>query len=405
MRNYYFKARNCKGEMLGGKIKASCCEAVGDRLKSRGYWPISIRMGDFFGEAIDSLNSFNKRVSLNDLANFSAQLSRLLKAGLTLPNALETIGKQCANKTLAGVIDEISGDLENSASLSEAMAKHPKIFRSDYTSIIHAAQQSGSLCGAFKMLAAELAKQAKVKGQIVTAMTYPAFLLVVCFAVVGVLMNFVVPRFISLFVNNSRELPLPTKILVRFTGMFSESWWVILLAVVGMVFCYFWMRKNVSCRYWLDRFALRMPMVGKTNVQILTARFSRTMGSLLKGGVNVIEAMEIAGATIGNIAFRRQVAQIKSQVIKGSTVSVAMEKSGVFTAISVNMIAVGEQSGDLADMFYEVSSFSQHQSEKLINRLVTLSGPLMIVVLGLMIGFVVMAILLPVFETTTIIGS
>ncbi|MCK4887678.1 MAG: type II secretion system F family protein, partial [Planctomycetes bacterium] len=341
---------------------------------------------------------------VKEKAIFTHQLATMLKAGLQMTSALESLSKQTRSKQLTMVISQIHSDIEHSDSLSQAMSKHPVIFSKVYTSVIEAAEKSGSLPQTLAILSKQLKNQSSVNSRIKSALAYPIFLLAASVMVIGVLMTFVIPKFIALFVNANQKLPLPTKILVTITNGFREFWPVFIIVITAGVCFILVSLKNKRVRAFLDGWLLKLPIIGPFNRKIQLARFTRTLGSLLAGGVRITSAIRTTAGAGGNIAFAGQIANIEQSITKGSTLAKAIREQKFFSEVAANMISVGEETSTLPEMLDEIAQMHDEESEAAVNSLTALLGPAMIVVLGLIIAFVVMAILMPIFETSTMVG-
>jgi type II secretory pathway component PulF len=288
--------------------------------------------------------------------------------------------------------------------LSQALARHPRVFSRVYTAVIEAAEESGSLAETLSLLSRQLKARASVAARIRGALVYPIFLLVVSAAVVGVLTAFVIPKFVELFINVNQKLPLPTKILVAFTTIVKDSWWVFGLAAAGLIGAALVALRDTRIRFFVDGLFLRMPLIGAVNRKLQLARFARTLGSLLDGGVRITAAVHTTKGTTSNRAFAQEIKNIEEAILRGSPLAKAIGEQKYFTEIAANMIAVGEDTGMLPEMLLEVADMYDQECESAISSVTNLLGPAMILILGLIIGFVVMAILLPIFETSTMVG-
>ncbi|MBN1186546.1 MAG: type II secretion system F family protein [Bacteroidales bacterium] len=404
MLNYIFKAKNNEGALITGEMMADRRENVVSALKQKGYYILNVEQEGKFSGFLSSNGGLGKRVSVRERAIFTQQLATLLRAGMQLTIALKTLTKQTENKYLATVIQQVQTDVEQSSSLSEAMARHSKVFSPVYTSIVAAAEQSGSLAQTLAILSKELKEQAIVRARIRGALVYPIFLLFVSAIVVGVLTTFVVPKFVTLFVNVNQKLPLPTMILVGTMDFFKGFWWTILIGIVAILCLILAALKVDHIRFYLDSLFLKAPVLGKLNNKLQLARFARTLGSLLTGGVDIVSAIKTTQGITSNRVFAADIDNIEEEVLKGSSLAEAARKQDSFSEIATNMISVGEDTGALPEMLLEVAEIYDQESESAINAMTALLGPVMIVVLGLIIGFVVIAILLPIFETSTMIS-
>ena len=404
MLTFTFKAKTDEGALVSGDMLADRRETVVSALRQKGYHLLSVEEQSRFLSIFRATEFLSNRVSVRERAIFTHQLATLLRAGMRLSVALKTLTTQTQNKYLVSVIEQVRTDIEQSSSLSRAMAKHPRVFSRVYTAIIEAAEESGTLAETLSILSEQLKARASVNARIRGAMVYPIFLLVVSAVVVAVLTAFVVPKFIDLFVTANQRLPLPTKILVGTSTFFRSFWWVFLLAVSGIALLGGAALRGEQVRLHFDGFLLRMPVIGTLNRKLQLARFSRTLGSLLNGGVRIISAVETTRGTTVNRAFSAEIANIGAAIMDGSTLANAIREQQYFSEIASNIIAIGEDTGTLPEMLLEVAEMYDQECESAIGSMTNLLGPVMIVILGLIIGFVVMAILLPVFETSTMVG-
>lgn len=404
MRNFVFKARNSEGVLLSGTLTAQRRGNVINTLKKKGYYLLSVQDESKISHFLNTNAGLTTRVGTKDKAVFTHQLATLLNAGMKITLALKTLARQTQNKNFSSVIKQIQEDIEQSSSLSEAMAKHPKIFNKVYTSIVAAAEKSGNLSESLSILSEQLKSQASVRMRIKSALVYPIFLSLVSIVIVAVLSTFVIPKFIELFVNAEQVLPLPTKILIGVTNGIKELWWMFVLVTLGFIPLSAAALKNRNFRHRLDTGWLKLPVIGGLICKLQLARFARTLGSLLSGGVRIASAVKITRTITSNRAFAGQITDIESKILKGSTLAEAIREQDNFGELAANMIAVGEDTGMLSEMLMELADINEQESESTINSLTALLGPLMIVVLGLIIGFVVLAILMPIFETSTMIS-
>jgi len=404
MLTYIFKAKNSEGALVSGQMPADRREAVVSALKQKGYYLLGVEQESKLSSLLRSNAGLRNRVSVREKAIFTHQLATLLRAGMQLSIGLKTLSKQTENKYLALVIQQLRSDIEQSSSLSEAMAKHPRIFSQVYTAVVEAAEESGSLAETLSVLSKQLKAQAEIRARIQGALVYPIFLLFVSAVVVGVLTTFVIPKFIELFVNVNQKLPLPTKILVGVTDFFKGFWWVFIFGLAGVVCLSLVALRTGHTRLYIDGLLLKLPVFGTLNKKLQLARFARTLGSLLNGGVRIVSAVKTTQGTTTNRAFAREIENVEEAILKGSTLAEAVGEQNNFSEIAANMIAIGEDTGALPEMLLEVAEIYDQECESAIGTMTNLLGPVMIVVLGLIIGFVVIAILLPIFETSTMVA-
>jgi type II secretory pathway component PulF len=403
MLSYTFRAKTDGGLLVSGDMLAERPESVINVLKQKGYFPISVRRENRLVARLRAGTGLGTRVSTREKAVFTHQLATLLRAGVQLSMALKTLSKQTESRYLASIVRQLDDDIEQSSSLSEAMTRHPRVFSPTYAAIVAAAEESGTLAETLAVLSNQLKTQAAVSARIQGALVYPLFLLVVSALVVAVLTVFVIPKFIELFVNANQALPLPTRMLVTATDFLKHSWWVLAVGAVGLAaFAAVASRHERVCLA-LDHLLLQLPLAGTLNRKLQLARFTRTLGSLLNGGVRIVTAVATTQGTTSNRAFRREIAGVEQAILKGATLAQGMGQQHYFSEIAMSMVAVGEDSGTLPEMLLEVADLYDQECETAIGAVTSLLGPIMIVLLGGIIGFVVMAILLPIFQTSTMV--
>lgn len=404
MLNYVFNARNSEGTMTSGSLSADSRTTAVTALKQKGYYLLNVEPESKIAAFLHQKAGFAKRVGVKARAIFTRQLATMLKAGIQLTPALETLSKQTQDKYLSRVIKQLHSDVEQSSSLSEAMAKHPTVFSSVYAAIVAAAEEAGNLAETLSVLSRQLKAQASVNSRIKAALVYPVFLLVVSAGVICVLTIFVIPKFIELFVSANQNLPLPTRILVGTTDFLRDSWWMFVFAIAGVLCLSLTALRNERVRLSVDVLLLKVPVVGTLNRRLQLARFARTLGSLLDGGVRIISAVNTTKAVTANTAFAREVANIEESILGGATMAKAVKEQEYFGEIAADMIEVGEETGTLPEALFEVADMHDQECESAISSITSLLEPVIIVVLGVIIGFVVMAILMPIFEASTMVS-
>ena len=403
MENYLYTARTIQGAIFSGDIQAHNRLAAINALKQRGYFLLTVQKTSLSHQILNLRNA-RKAVTKADLSVFARQLATMLKASVKLDQAILTLSRQYAGNTLGKVLTQIHENIAESSSFSQAIAKHPKIFDQVFLGVITASEQTGQLAQGLDTLATQLKRQSETTKKIWSAMTYPIFLLILSFAVVTLLMSFVVPRFISLFTQADEQLPLCTQILVNITEALKTSWMFILIAVTLAAITVFKLTKNQTFKLWLDSKILNCPIIGNLILTAQQAAFAQSMGSLLTGAVRIAQALDCAAATVKNSALQKEILSVKQQIIKGKSLAESLREKGLFSEMVANMAEVGEQTGQLARMMLEIGDIYEKKSHSDIESATTLLAPAMIVFIGIIIGFVVMAILLPIFQTSSLTG-
>jgi general secretion pathway protein F len=344
------------------------------------------------------------RIPRQQVAICIGQLASLLKAGLPLAMAIKSLQEQAAGTPLAAVLDKIRADISEGSTLCEAMGKFPRLFPLTYTAAVRAGEEGGILAEVLARLTVQLKTEIEVRGRIKGAMAYPIFLAVLGGLTVMVLLTFVIPRFTLLFATMGQQLPLPTRVLLGFSTFMDHYWPAVLGSLGTVVLAAIVMFRQESARAVADRWLLRAPMLGSIVSRSETARFARTLSELLNSGVPILNSLKITRDALKNRCFRHDVEQLREAVGKGQAVAVAIRRLPSFGPLIANMTAVGEQSGQLPELLLEVADIYEKECQRAIQTFTTILGPAMIVALGSIIAFVITAILLPVFQASTMAG-
>ena len=400
MPTFAYKARRPGTQILTDVIEADNQREAVARLKQKGYFLLSVEpaRGQDGGSGFYCLRG----ISREEVAVFTSQLACLLRAGLPLTSALKSLKQQMKGMPLADVVGRIGRDVSESATLSESMAKFPKLFPRTYTAAIRSGEESGMLAEVMHRLSDNLKKEIEVRGRIRGALAYPIFLCALGAITLIVLMTFVIPRFTKLFATMGEQLPLLTRILLGFSDVMDQYWPIVLLAMAMCAGCTILSFKREATRAVIDRWVLVLPCVGSIIARSEIARFSRTLSELLASGVPILSGLRITEGVMTNRCFAGSIDSIRSDVAKGQAVATSLQNIDFFTPLVVNMIAVGEQSGQLPELLMEVAEIYEKECERAISAFTTILGPALIVVLGGIIAFVITAILLPVFQASTL---
>jgi general secretion pathway protein F len=325
-------------------------------------------------------------------------MSALLGAGIPIPQAIEAIASEEANPAMKAVVEQIAADVKTGISLSAAMANHPRLFSSLYTSMVRVGEEAGALPQVMRDLAELLEHDDEIRGEVVSAIAYPLFVLGFGIVTVVVLLTVVLPKLFSMLEEMLDALPLPTLILLRVSGFFSEYWPWLLLTVTGAVFGLRWHFKSAEGALQWDRFTLRVPVMGGLVRSAALSRFARTLGILVKSGVSLLPALKIVQTTVGNLVIGGQIAQVSEETRGGDSLAAPLRKLGIFPRSAVQMIAAGEESGQLADMLIKVAQIEERHLRARTRTLISLLAPILILIVGGVVGFMVIAILLPIFR-------
>ena len=348
--------------------------------------------------------NFRKRVSTKSLVVFTRQLSTLIAAGLPLVKALRTLYDQLEPGTLKDIIKNIAGEVESGTNFSEALSRFPRVFPEFYANMIKAGELGGMLEGILKRLSEFLDKNQRLKEKIKSALMYPAFVMLVAVLILIMLMIFVIPTFTNMFAELGGALPLPTKVLITTSEIIRRAWFLIPVIPVIIVVSYRSLVKNINRRFVVDKIKLRIPVVGVLIQQVCVARFSRTLGTLLTSGVPILDALQTVKDTVGNEFIARSVLQVRDSIKEGESVSGPMEASKAFPPLVVKMINIGEETGQLDKMLIQIADNFEEEVDVAITGLTSLLEPILIVFMGLVVGFIVISMFMPLFSLAKLIG-
>ena len=386
-----------KGNRLKGRSLAVSENDVRAELRRQGVVPVKIKKES-------QLFKSGKKITPLDIAVFSRQLATMLAAGIPLVQAFEIVGVGHDKPAMQKLILTIKADIESGTSLHEALKKHPLYFDDLYVNLVEAGEQAGALENLLDKIATYNEKTEALKKKIKKALFYPAAVLAVAVIVTAILLIFVIPQFESLFQGFGADLPAFTRMVIGLSNFAQEQGWLILLVSIGLVvgFGYFHKRSR-ALRHFIDRTLLRIPVLGPILTKAAIARFARTLSTMFAAGVPLVEAMEsVAGAT-GNIVYEQATLRMKDEVATGLRLQRAMENTGLFPNMVIQMIAVGEESGSLDEMAGKVADFYELEVDTAVDSMASLLEPLIMVILGTLVGGLVVAMYLPIFKLGAVI--
>jgi type IV pilus assembly protein PilC len=396
MSTYVFKAMDLAGIKARGEVEADSKQAVSDQLKARGL--IVLDIADKHASREIDL-AFMKSVNASELAVFSRQLSTMISSGMSILRSLYVLEEQTESKFLKETIMQVRKDVEAGLSLSDAMARHPKVFSPLFVAMTQAGEAGGVLEGSLLRVADQLEKDASLRRQIRSAMVYPTLVIVFAIGVMMALVAFLVPVFEGVFKQFGGELPSITKVSVFLSHAVTGYWWLIfgLTGAIAVAFIQ-WKKSSWGRPQW-DRFRLRVPMkIGTIVQQVAVARWSRTLASLTSAGVPLLLALEITGKTGGNVAVEEAMDGVIASVKRGGTIAAPLAKAPIFPTMVTHMVGVGEETGALDSMLDKVAEFYEDQVEASVKALTSILEPVMIIVIGSIVGFIVISMYLPLFS-------
>ena len=401
MPQFAYRAKDSSLNIVEGIIEADTEAAAISRLGSQGVFPISIVEADGGTSAPALLTS--RRISAQALAYTTRQLADLLGGGLPLLNALTLLAKQTEQRSLRRIIDALAGAVLDGRSLSDALADHPQAFPALYVSMVKAGEVGGALEQALARLAELGEHEAELKSRVLSASAYPLFVLVVSLAMTFFLMTYVIPKLSLVFIESGQLLPLPTRVLLSISHVLTQWWWaVVLVLVVGGWGLRQW-HASPAGKATVDRLLMALPGFGLLVRKLETARFTRNLGVMVSQGVPVLQALDVVSHNIANTILRQAVIAIEEAVRDGSSIASALGASGEFPVFVSNMVAIGEESGTVDAALLKVSTAYEREVDRIIRTLTAILEPVMLVVVGGIVMFIVLAMLLPVFQLGLVI--
>jgi len=389
-----------RGNRIKGETRAASTALVRAELRRQGIAPTKVKK-----KAAPLFAAKKKPITASDIAIFSRQLSTMMSAGVPLVQSFDIVGRGHNNPAMQDLLLSIKADIEGGTALAPAMAKHPLQFDDLFCNLVQAGEQAGVLEILLDKIATYKEKTEAIKGKIKKALFYPTAVMIVAFIVTMILLIFVVPQFESLFQGFGADLPAFTRMVVNLSEAVQEWWWAILLSIGGTGFFFGNLyKRSRKFRHLLDKALLKAPVFGIIIHKAAIARFARTTATMFAAGVPLVEALEsVAGAT-GNIVYGEAVMRMREDVATGQTMQLAMKQQNLFPHMVVQMVAIGEESGSVDDMLSKVADFYEEEVDNAVDALSSLLEPLIMAVLGVLIGGLVIAMYLPIFQMGQVIG-
>ncbi len=402
MAEYLYKATTLSGQTVEGSMEGKDEETVVQSLHQLGYIPIRIDSTQAKAPGFRISSLLPRRVGVKDLFTFTQELSTLISAGLPLDRSLHILGTLTENERLKEALKEVVKRIEGGSSLSDALGNHPRIFPKLYVNLLRAGESGGFLEATLSRLAQYLQTTKEVRDQLISVMIYPLILTFVMGISVTILITFVIPRFTKIFSDMGGTIPLPTQIVIAFSKIITGYWWAG-LGVLVLIYLGLKMYKKDDERRWRwDRFKLKWVAIGDLIKKIEVARFSRTLGTLLQSGVSILPALNLVKEISQNSAISRSIAHIHDRLREGKGISKSLEETDAFPPLAVHMIGVGEETGRLDEMLIKVAEAYELNVQTTVKRVVSLLEPLIILIMGGIVFFIVVSILLAILSINEI---
>jgi len=392
---FVWEGKDKMGRIVKGEMRAGGEAVVMASLRRQGILATKVKKQTFRS---------GKKISEKDIAIFTRQLATMMKAGVPLLQAFDITARGHGNPSVAKLLTDIRADVETGSSLNTAFRKHPLYFDALFCNLIAAAEQAGILETLLDRLAEYKEKTLAIKAKIKSAMFYPTAVLVVAAVITAVIMIFVIPAFKEVFANFGADLPAPTVMVIAMSDFFVKYWYVVFGAIGGGLYFFFqsW-KRSVKMQHAIDRFLLRAPVFGEIIKKATIARWTRTLSTMFAAGVPLVEALDSVGGASGNQVYAEATKKIQNQVATGTSLTVAMTEADVFPMMVTQMVAIGEESGALDSMLSKVAEFYEQEVDEAVASLSSLIEPIIIVVLGTIIGGIVIAMYLPIFKLGSVV--
>ena len=390
--NFQWEGTDRKGTRIKGVIQGPNENAVRMELRRKGVNPIRVRK---------NIELFKKKrkIITGDIAIFSRQMATMMSAGVPLVQALEIVGRGHENPSMGELILGVKSHIEAGNSFASSLGKYPLYFDDLFVNLVDAGERSGALETLLDKVATYKEKTEKIKKKVKKALTYPTAVVVVAFIVTGILLYFVVPQFQSLFSGFGADLPAFTMMVIGLSKFVQEWWWLIFAIIGGTLFTFFYFKKrSPRMRRAIDRIGLKIPVVGDILYKSAVARFARTLSTMFAAGVPLVEALDSVARASGHIVFEEAILTMREQVSTGQQLNLTMQLSGLFPSMATQMVAIGEESGALDEMCAKVAEFYEEEVDNLVDQLSSLLEPMIMAILGVLVGGLVIAMYLPIFK-------
>ena len=404
MPNYQWKGRTLSGEIQTGELAVGSQDEVMSQLRKKRIIVMYVREKKGGGSLKARLKAASG-VKIKDLAIFTRQFATMINAGLPLVQCLDILSQQTENALLKGVIANVMNDVEAGATLAEAMRRHPKVFDKLFTNMVQAGEAGGVLDDILLRLATYIEKAEALRRKVKSAMMYPMVVFGVAVSATFFMLMFIIPTFAKIFLEFGGELPLPTKIVLGMSDFLRSAWYILFAAIAGLVFMYKRYVATENGRRNVDRGLLNIPILGDVLRKGSIARFTRTLGTLISSGVPILDGLEITAQTSGNKVIEEAIMATRGSIREGETIAAPLRQSKVFPPMVVQMIGIGEETGALDEMLNKIAAFYDDEVNTAVDTLTSVIEPIMIVVMGLVVGGMVVAMYMPMFKLVSVVAG
>ena len=401
--NFSYKVRDQQGLLIEGELEGESEVSVVNSLLGQNYYIIFLQENEVRSREIN-LDLSRGRVPGRDLVALTRQWAAMILSGVTVFRSLTILEQQTANKNLKKALKEVRQDVEKGGPVWQALQRHPRIFSSVFVSMVHAGESSGTLDKVLARLSLYLEREQEIKSKITSASAYPIAISIFTMLAVTFIITFIMPGFLKMFDATGAGLPLPTKILLGLSDAIKAYGLYILVGIIISGLCLRRWRQTKAGRYFVDRLYLRIPLLGPNLSRLITARFISTLGTLTQAGVSVIQALSVTEEVVDNAVMTGAINRASTSINEGEPVSVPLQEAKIFDPIVIQMIAVGEETGELGNMLVHMADYLEKETLYYVDMLMSLLEPILIIIVALVIGGIVLAVLLPAFELMGTIG-
>lgn len=394
---FLWEGKDKKGKIIKGEMRAPAESVVSATLRRQGITVTKIKKQSGFASS--------SKITEKDITLFTRQLATMMKSGVPLLQAFEIVGKGHSNPSVSKLLSDIKADVETGSSLSASFRKYPLYFDNLYCNLVGAGEQAGILDTLLDRLASYKEKILGIKSKIKSALVYPISIIIVAFVITAVIMIFVIPAFKELFSSFGSDLPAPTVIVMNISDIFVEWWWAIFGSIGGALWFFFYTwKRSEKMQNTMDRLILKVPIFGELIRKATIARFARTLSTMFSAGVPLVEALDSVAGASGNRVYYDATKKIQSEISTGTSLTVAMQNADVFPNMVLQMTAIGEESGALDSMLGKVADFYEAEVDDAVAAISSLMEPVIMVVLGVLIGGLVIAMYMPIFKMGQVVG-
>lgn len=399
--SFKYKAVDATGRVVEYTHQANTQEEVLKMIREKGFTPIRIQAEEQKSKDVGEISLFQSRVKIKDISVFCKQLYTMLNAGMPLSNALDVLGDQTENKVLRRTVKEVYSEVQTGLILSQAMKKHKKVFPNLLITMVEAGEMTGNLDNVLAKMSEHYEKENKINSKIKGAMVYPAILSVAAVGVVIFLLTFIMPTFTEMFTSSGVELPGPTKLLMSISDAL-KNYWYIFIAVIGTIIVLFrrYIKTSAGKRQY-DTLKLKIPVIGTSVTKIATSRFTRTLSTLMASGIPIVPAMEAAANVTNNQVVIDGMDKVIEDVKKGLSISFLLKSMHFFPSMVISMVGIGEESGSLEEMLSKTADYYDEELDASIQKMLSLLEPMLILFMGVIVGFIVISMMLPIFDLSS----